>query len=82
MELGSLRGEGLVSAPRLGSSLWLAPRLELGLLVPLALGFSAGIRGGAAFPLLRRTFVVNGDNPIYHPEIPSARFNAGIELSL
>jgi hypothetical protein len=82
MEAGSLRGEGLVSAPRVGNSTWLAPRVDVGLSVPLLLGFSVTARGGAAFPLLRETFVVDGDQVIHRPGGPTARVSAGLELTL
>jgi|GEM_PF-1730308 len=82
MEVGSLRGEGLVSSPRLGNSTWLAPRVEVGLSVPLRWGFSLTARGGAAFPLLREAFVVDGDQVVHRPAGPTARISAGLELRL
>jgi len=82
IEAGALRGEGLVSAPRLGNSAWLAPRVDVGLSVPLLWGFSLTARGGAAFPVLQKTFVVDGDQAVHRPEGPTARVSAGLELSL
>ncbi len=82
MEAGILRGEGLVSAPRLGNSSWLAPRVDVGLSLPLAAGFSVNAHAGAAFPLIRKAFVVDGDQLVHRPESPTGRFSAGLELRL
>ena len=81
-EAGALRGEGLVSAPRLGSSPWVAPRVDVGLALPLGRGFSLVARAGAAFPLIRKSFVVDGDQLLHRPGTPTGRFSAGLELAL
>jgi len=81
-EAGSLRGEGLVSTPRLGSSPWLAPRLDVGFALPLGYGFSLVARAGAAFPLIRKNFVVDGDQLVHRAETPTGRLSAGLELAL
>jgi hypothetical protein len=82
IEAGALRGEGLVDAPRVGSSVWLAPRLEVGLALPLLAGFSFTARGGLAFPLFRKAFVVDGDQVVHRPAGLTGRVAAGLELTL
>lgn len=84
-ELGQLSGEGIGSAvtashPR--GTFWSAARAELGLLVPLAGALRFSGRAGAALPLVRREFVIDGPDVVFRPALLSARVEIGVELTL
>ncbi|MEI9950108.1 MAG: hypothetical protein WDO74_14330 [Pseudomonadota bacterium] len=84
-ELGQLSGEGVgdaVTSSRPSNTFWSAARAELGVLVPLASGLRIVARAGAAVPLIRREFVLDGPEVVFRPAPVSARVALGIELSL
>jgi hypothetical protein len=79
MEVGEIAGQGIgVSDARSGSSSWQAGRAELGLLVPLAPNVHLMGRAGAAIPLVRREFVLDGE-PVHRASAVTFRALAGVE---
>jgi hypothetical protein len=60
--------------------LWLAPRAELGLAVPLTPSLTLVGRAGAALPLSRPVFVADQIVPIHQASRVSARFTLGLQL--
>lgn len=83
-ELGQLSAEGqgnAVSASRQRATLWYAVRAEVGLLVPVSSGFRAFARSGAALPLVRHEFVLDGSELVFRPPAISFRGQLGLELS-
>jgi len=83
-EVGRLSGRGLgVSFSRLGSSLWLAPRADLGIGVPLVARIALVLRGGIAVPVFRPEFTefVSGQTVEVHQAARvTARAILGIEV--
>jgi hypothetical protein len=81
-ELGSMSGEGKgVADPHLGSALWQAVRLELGLGVPLAANLRAVLNAGVAVPVARPEFVLDEGEVVHRPAAVAFRARAGLELS-
>ena len=80
-EVGRLSAEGVgITRPRLGSVLWEAARAELGLALTLRPRLVLVFRGGAALPLSRPQFVINGATPVHRPSALGARAAAGLEF--
>jgi hypothetical protein len=80
-ELGRLSGEGVgVFQPRLGDARWQAAVAELGLSIPVAARVAVLVRAGAALPLSRPQFVVDGETPVHRPASLVARVALGAEL--
>jgi hypothetical protein len=83
-EIGRLSGRGLgVSFSRFGSELWLAPRADVGIAVPLVARLLLVLRGGAAAPVFRPEFTefVSGDAIVVHQAARvTARATLGIEV--
>jgi hypothetical protein len=83
-EIGRLSGQGLgVSFSQAGSELWLAPRADLGIAVPVVAGILLVLRGGAAAPVFRPTFTeyVSGQAIAVHQAARvTARATLGIEV--
>jgi hypothetical protein len=82
LELGRLAGAGTdVPAARRGSSLWLAPRLDLGATWSLP---NSALRLGATFtvlgPLNRDEFELTGIGSVYQPPSVVGRLSFGIGL--
>ena len=83
-EIGRLSGRGLgVSFPRLGSQLWLAPRADVGIAVPLVARLMLVLRAGAAAPVFRPEFTefVSGEAIVVHEAARvTARATLGVEV--
>lgn len=80
-ELGRIAAEGVgITRPRLGSVLWDAVRAELGLGLTLRPHLVLALRAGAALPLSRPEFVINGTIPVHRPSAVMARASAGVEF--
>jgi hypothetical protein len=83
-EVGALSGQGTgVSNSKLGTALWLAPRAELDLAIPLVARVRLALAAGAAAPVSRPSFVetVGGETVRVHRAAPvAARATAGIEV--
>jgi hypothetical protein len=83
-EVGRLSGRGLgVSFSRVGSSLWLAPRADLGIGLPLVARLALVLRGGVAAPVFRPEFTesVSGQAVEVHQAARvTARATLGIEV--
>jgi len=80
-ELGRLAGTGLgVARPETGAAFWRAARADVG--VTAALGGNAALvlRVGAAIPLARPEFVLDGADLVYRPSRLAGRFTAGLEI--
>jgi hypothetical protein len=80
-EIGRLAGQGVgVNAPRLGRAVWLAPRADLGVGVPLIAGLTLVARGGVAVPVSRPTFMVDETVSVHQASIMSARGTLGLQF--
>ena len=80
-ELGRLSADGIgVSRPRFGSALWQAARVEVAVAIPLNRRLALLLRGGAAIPISRPDFFIEGDVLVHQPSNLTGRFAAGIEL--
>ena len=80
-ELGRLAGTGIsVARPATGALFWRAPRADLG--VTVALGGSAAliVRAGAAVPLSRPEFVLDGADLVYRPSRLAGRLTTGLVI--
>jgi hypothetical protein len=77
-ELGWLSGEGAVTRAKLGGQLWSALRAEVGAVLPVAGDVGLEARVGAALPLVRRDFVVDGDDLVHRPAALAGRGFLGI----
>jgi hypothetical protein len=83
LEAGQLNGAGVgVKNPRSGESFWWAPRLEPGVLWPVAGNFSIFGRFGATLPRIRRTFVLDDTLLVHKPAALTGRLALGVELTL
>jgi hypothetical protein len=65
--------------PHFGSALWLAPRAELGLGVPMTAQLMLVLRAGAAVPLGRPEFVADSV-PVHRASRVSGRATLGVEV--
>lgn len=82
-ELGRLSAEGKgVERPYSRSTFWHAVRPELALAWPLTRGLWLSGRGGAAVPLVRDGFVLDGPATVHRPAWLSLRAAVGLELEL
>jgi hypothetical protein len=82
-EVGWLAGTGVgVKNPHTGGALWVAARIEAGLSVPLGPSFAVLGRFGAAVPLERRQFVIDGDVVVHEPKALAGRLFLGVEFAL
>jgi hypothetical protein len=82
-EVGRLAGTGTgVTNPRLGSALWAAGRAELGASLSLGARLTVLVRAGAAVPVQRRLFVVDGTTPVHRSSATTARTMLALELAL
>jgi hypothetical protein len=83
-EIGRLSGRGLgVSFSRFGSELWLAPRADVGIAVPLVARLVLVLRGGATAPVFRPEFTefVSGEAIVVHQAARvTARATLGVEV--
>jgi hypothetical protein len=83
-EVGRLSGRGLgVTFSRVGSALWLAPRADLGIAVPLVARLALVLRGGIAAPVFRPEFTefVSGQAVQVHQAARvTARATLGVEV--
>jgi hypothetical protein len=79
-ELGRLAGEGQgVTDPELGSALWQAARIEGGVELPISAGLRLSARLGAAVPLARPEFQLDG-NTVHRPASMTLRAALGVIL--
>jgi hypothetical protein len=82
-ELGQLSGEGqAVRVPRTKNAGWRAVLTEIGASWEFATDFAALVRVGAAWPLSRPEFVLDGTIPVHRPAGLDARALFGLEMYL
>jgi len=80
-EMGRLAGKGTgVDAPRLGQTMWLAPRAEVGAGVSLSSNLTLVARAGAAAPLSRPEFVADQTVAIHRASRVTARATLGLQI--
>ena len=80
-ELGRLAGTGLgVPRPETGAAFWRAARADVGVTAVLGGNAALVLRVGAAIPLARPEFVLDGAKLVYRPSSLAGRFTAGLEI--
>jgi hypothetical protein len=81
-EIGRLSGEGvganIASSSR--DALWMAGRAEIGVALPFSPRLAVVLRAGAAVPIRRPTFVLDGNTRVHRPGNVTARASLGVEL--
>ena len=81
IELGYLWAEGIgVTYPRQGGAVWEAARADVGLSIPLAARLAVVVRAGAAAPLSRPRFALEGTTPLHRPGRVAGRGAVAFEL--
>jgi hypothetical protein len=82
-ELGRISGSGdNVADPRLGDAGWYAPRAELGVGYGFAEVVRIWLRAGAAIPLTRPEFLLDGTDNVHRPSNVSLRGLLAFEIIL
>jgi hypothetical protein len=82
-ELGRLAGTGTglgVTRPETGAAFWRAARADVGVTAGLGGNAALVLRVGAAIPLSRPEFVLDGAELVYRPSRLAGRFTAGLEI--
>src|SRR5450631_1091040 len=80
-ELGRLAGTGFgVARPETGAAFWRAARADVGVTAGLGGNAALVLRVGAAIPLSRPEFVLDGADLVYRPSRLAGRFTAGLEI--